>query len=154
MSRLALADHAEEIICAIAIDIESYQSKQQEFEKSQGDEGEPSQRKSAAALHRGLRQASNFSLLQLSSEYRALKATVLRLWLPRVQQVSETTIHEMVRFNEAIDQALAESIATFSARAERTRDLFIAVLGHDLRAPLATISLVGDQLTRIPRTSR
>lgn len=62
--------------------------------------------------------------------------------------MSEMTIHEMVRFNEAIDQALAESIVTFSARAERTRDLFLAVLGHDLRAPLATISLVGDLLTR------
>jgi len=150
MSRPALADHAKEILCAIAIDIESYQSKQQELEKSQGQQNEPGLWKTAAGLHGQLRQASNFSLLQLSSEYRALRATVLRLWLPRVQQVSETTIHEMVRFNEAIDQALAESIATFSSRTERTRDLFLAVLGHDLRAPLATISLVGDRLTHPP----
>jgi signal transduction histidine kinase len=62
--------------------------------------------------------------------------------------MSETTIHEMIRFNEAIDQALAESIVTYSARADRTRDMFLAVLGHDLRAPLANISLVGDLLMR------
>jgi signal transduction histidine kinase len=157
MSNLALTDHAEAILCAIAIDIETHQSKLQQFEKSQGNEVESSEKESAAAIHGRLRQASNFSLFQLSSEFRALRATVLRLWLPRVHQMSETTIHEMVRFNEAIDQALAESIVTFSARAERTRDLFLAVLGHDLRAPLATISLVGDLLTRpvvLPASAR
>lgn len=148
MSDLALTDHAEAILCAIAVDIETRQSKRQQYEKSQGDEVDTSEKESAAAIHGRLRQASNFSLLQLSAEFRALRATVLRLWLPGVQQMSETTIHEMVRFNEAIDQALAESIVTFSARADRTRDLFLAVLGHDLRAPLATVSLVGDLLSR------
>ncbi|WP_229211319.1 MULTISPECIES: sensor histidine kinase KdpD [unclassified Duganella] len=150
MSDLALIDHAEAILCAIAIDIETRQSQRQQYEKSQGDEVDTGEKESAAAIHGRLRQASNFSLLQLSAEFRALRATVLRLWLPRVQQMSETTIYEMVRFNEAIDQALAESIVTFSARADRMRDLFLAVLGHDLRAPLATISLVGDLLTRAP----
>jgi signal transduction histidine kinase len=52
----------------------------------------------------------------------------------------------MVRFNEAIDQALAESIVTYSAKAGQTRELFMAILGHDLRAPLATLSLAGDLL--------
>jgi signal transduction histidine kinase len=148
MSNLALTDHAEAILKAIASDIETQQSKQQQFEKSQGEESESGDTESAAAIHGRLRHASNFSLLQLSSEFRALRATVLRLWLPRVHQMSETTVHEMVRFNEAIDQAMAESIVTFSARADRTRDLFLAVLGHDLRAPLATISLTGDLLSR------
>jgi signal transduction histidine kinase len=36
---------------------------------------------------------------------------------------------------------------TYSERDDRTRDLFLAVLGHDLRAPLATITLVGDLLS-------
>ena len=148
MSNLALTDHAQPILCAIAIDIETYQSKQQQYQKSQGDETDNGETESAAAVHGRLRHESNFSLLQLSSEFRALRATVLRLWLRHVQQMSETTIYEMVRFNEAIDQALAESIVTFSATADRTRDLFLAVLGHDLRAPLATISLVGDLLMR------
>jgi signal transduction histidine kinase len=62
--------------------------------------------------------------------------------------MSDTTIQEMVRFNEAIDQALAESIVTYSSRADRTRDLFLAVLGHDLRAPLATVALAAELLMR------
>lgn len=148
MTDLALTDHAKAILCEIANDIEKHQSKQEQYEKSQGDEVDLFQAESAAAIHGRLRHASNFSLSQLSSEYRALRATVLRLWLPGVNQMSETTIQEMVRFNEAIDQALAESIVTFSAQAERTRDLFLAVLGHDLRAPIATVSLVADLLAR------
>lgn len=148
MTELALTDHAEAILCAIADDIEQQQSKQQQYQKSQGEESSPSDAETAAATHGRLRHASNFSLLQLSSEFRALRATVLRLWLPRVDQMSATTIQEMVRFNEAVDQALAESIVTFSARADRTRDLFLAVLGHDLRAPLATVSLVAERFMR------
>jgi signal transduction histidine kinase len=148
MSVLALTDHAEAMLNAIAIDIETRQSKQEQYEKSQGDEADDLPLESAAAIHGRLRHASNFSLLQLSSEFRALRATVLRLWLPSIKQMSETTAQEMVRFNESIDKALAESIITYSERADRTRDLFLAVLGHDLRAPLASISLIGDLLLR------
>ncbi len=45
----------------------------------------------------------------------------------------------MIRFNEAIDQALAESVVTYSQRAGAARDTFLAILGHDLRSPLATV---------------
>ncbi|HZX25894.1 MAG TPA: HAMP domain-containing sensor histidine kinase [Telluria sp.] len=146
MSTLALTDHAEAILREIAADIERQQSGRQQYEKSRGEM--PHEQGSAAAVHGRLRHASNFSLQQLSAEFRALRATVLRLWLPSVQQMSETTVYEMVRFNEAIDQALAESIKTFLAQADSTRDLFLAVLGHDLRAPLATVSLAADLLMR------
>jgi signal transduction histidine kinase len=146
MSMLTLTDHAEAMLNDIARDIETHQSKQEQYEKSQGGEVEDPPAESAAAIHGRLRHANNFSLLQLSSEFRALRATVLRLWLPTVHQMSETCNQEMVRFNEAIDEALADSVVTYSERADRTRDLFLAVLGHDLRAPLATISMVGDLL--------
>jgi signal transduction histidine kinase len=147
MTTLALVDHAEAILTAVALDIDTHQTDQEQYQKSQGeDDPVSSSEETAAAIHGRLRHASNFSLLQLSSEFRALRATVLRLWLPHVDAMSQVTIYEMVRFNEAIDQALAESIVTYSARAERTRDLFLAVLGHDLRAPLATISLVASLL--------
>ncbi|MDQ9172074.1 HAMP domain-containing sensor histidine kinase [Oxalobacteraceae bacterium R-40] len=54
--------------------------------------------------------------------------------------------NDMLRFNEAIDQALAESVAKYSIQVNRTRDMFLAILGHDLRAPLASISLSGELL--------
>ena len=147
MSDLALRDHAKGILTAIAVDIKTAQNPEEQLQKSQG-QSPDEDLKSAASIHGALRHASNFSLLQLSAEFRALRATVLRLWLPEVNLMSTSTIYEMIRFNEAIDQALAESIVTYSARAEDTRELFLAVLGHDLRAPLSTMSMAGDLLTR------
>lgn len=148
MSTLALRDHAKGILQAIALDIETSQNQHQQYQKSRGQAPEPGGKESAASNHGALRQAGDFSLLQLSSEFRALRATVLRLWLRQVREMSDDTAYEMIRFNEAIDQALAESIITYSARAEHMRELFLAILGHDLRAPLFTMALAGELLTR------
>lgn len=146
MTTLALQDHAKGILQAIAVDIATEQNTTEQLDKSQDLTPGRDTLDSAASIHGSLRQASNFSLLQLSAEYRALRATVLRLWLTEVSNMSGTTVYEMVRFNESIDQALAESIVTYSARADQTREMFLAILGHDLRAPLATLSLAGDLL--------
>jgi signal transduction histidine kinase len=45
----------------------------------------------------------------------------------------------MTRFNEAIDQAIAESLVRYTREVETARDRFFAVLGHDLRTPLSAI---------------
>eukprot|EP01034_Spumella_vulgaris_P040232 gene40232-49754_t len=146
MSSLALRDHAKLILTAIAAEIETAQTPRQQQAKSHGLAPEqPGE--SAAATHGTLRQLSGFSLIQLTAEFRALRATVLRLWLPHVSTVSETTASDMVRFNEAIDQALAESVVTYSKRAGAARDTFLAILSHDLRSPLATITLAGAYLS-------
>lgn len=141
---LVLRDYAREILQAIAVDIETLQNPEQQQLKSQGLAPGLYSQGSAASIHGALRQAGDFSLLQVSAEYRALRATVLRLWLPLAETMSEETIQQMVRFNESIDQALSESILTFSARAEHTRELFLAILGHDLRAPLTNMGLTAD----------
>jgi signal transduction histidine kinase len=147
MSDLALRDHAKQILTAIALDIETAQNPQEQIEKSQGLAPDIAHGQSAASIHGALRHASDFSLLQLSAEYRALRATVLRLWLPQVKDMSEAVANQMVRFNEAIDQALAESVVTYTARADHLRELFLAILGHDLRAPLSSMASAGELLT-------
>jgi signal transduction histidine kinase len=147
MSALALRDHAKQILTAIALDIETTQNPQEQIDKSQGLAPDSEHGQSAASIHGALRHASDFSLLQLSAEFRALRATVLRLWLPQVQDMSEAAADQMVRFNEAIDQALAESVVTYSARADHVRELFLAILGHDLRAPLSSMASAGELLS-------
>ena len=149
MTKLALRDHAKQILLAIALDIETAQNPAEQMAKSKGMAPDAEAGQSAASVHGALRQASDFSLLQLSAEFRALRASVLRLWLPTVKDMTESTADEMVRFNEAIDQALAESVVTYSARAEHMRELFLAILGHDLRAPLSSMSMAGDLLTSV-----
>ena len=147
MTALALRDHAGEILLDVARDLAGEQSAAEQFTKSQGDSDETGPRH-AATVHGALRQANDFSLLQLSAEFRALRATVLRLWLPTEHVMTDAVVADMVRFNEAIDQALAQSIVSYSERADLTRELFLAVLGHDLRSPLANVAMVGEMLTR------
>lgn len=147
MSTLALQDHAKAILQAIALDIETRQDVSEQYDKSRG-LGPEDGVVSAASVHGAVRQLDDFSLIQLSAEFRALRATVLRLWLPHITLMSATTVRDMIRFNEAIDQALAESVVTYSARADQSRELFLAILGHDLRAPLSTISLTAELLLR------
>lgn len=146
MTSLALRDHARQILQELTRDIETSQNAQEQIAKSQGLAPDTSEEESAAATHGTLRQISGFSLLQLTAEFRALRATVLRLWLPHLKDFTQATTDDMVRFNETIDQALAESVVTYSDRAARTRDTFLAILGHDLRSPLAAMSLAADYL--------
>ena len=143
-----LRDHAGEILQEIAVDLDTHQTAAQQTEKSKGQLDENVNKKSAAAIHGTMRQASGFTLTQLTAEYRALRATVFRLWLPHMELGTPQSATDMMRFNEAMDQALAESVVTYSENADRTRDTFLAILGHDLRSPLFTMKLAGSYLMR------
>ncbi|WP_325170154.1 sensor histidine kinase [Noviherbaspirillum pedocola] len=147
MSNLALRDDAVEILSAIADNIDSEQTPSEQYAKSRG-AGLQDAFESAASTHGSLRHWSGFTYLQLTAEYRALRATVLRLWLPGNAAGSEEVTEDVIRFSEAIDQALAESVVAYSEQMARTRDLFLAILGHDLRAPLATMVSAGELLKR------
>jgi len=147
MSTEALRDHGRQILEQIAIEVDVDESAKQKDEKSKGEATHAPKGDSAAGEHGTERQETGFTLRQLISEYRAMRASVLKLWMPKIKQISEETTNEMLRFNEAIDKALADSALTFSEQTDRTRDTFLAVLGHDLRSPLATIAMAGDYLT-------
>jgi hypothetical protein len=73
------------------------------------------------------------------AEYRALRASVLRLWTRAQGELGPAEIDDLIRFNEAIDQALAESIVQFDQDVEKAKEMFLAILGHDLRTPLGAI---------------
>jgi signal transduction histidine kinase len=139
MTSLALRDHARPILLAIAEDIESGQTDVEQAYKSKGFAPIAEAGRTAAMTHGALRYLSGFDLRQLAAEFRALRASVLRLWLKRGAK-DETAFYQMTRFNESIDQALAESIANYSDEVARSRDTFLAILGHDLRSPLSAIA--------------
>lgn len=148
MSPAELRDHGKQILQAIAKDIDTDQSAKQQKAKSKGNAPEKTGDETAAATHGTARHDSGFTLVQLIAEYRSMRASVLRLWMPQITQVTKENSNDVLRFNEAIDQALAESALTFSDKTARTQDTFLAILGHDLRSPLATMSMAGDYLTR------
>ena len=146
MTSRALRDHASQILLAIAEDIESSQTELEQAYKSKGFVRIAEAARTAAMTHGALRHLSGFDLRQLAAEFRALRASVLRLWLRRAV-VDETTLYQMTRFNEAIDQAVAESIGNYSDEVSRSRDTFLAILGHDLRSPLSAIANSGLYLS-------
>ncbi|QIN67928.1 hypothetical protein SBC1_79750 (plasmid) [Caballeronia sp. SBC1] len=73
-SDLALRDHAKQILWAIALDIETYQSSKEQIEKSQVLALVPNVDSTAASIHRALRQENDFSLVQLSAELDILSS--------------------------------------------------------------------------------
>jgi signal transduction histidine kinase len=146
MTSLALRDHASQILLAMAEDIESSQTDLEQAYKSKGFVPIAEASRTAAMTHGALRHLAGFDLRQLAAEFRALRASVLRLWLKR-GAADESAFYQMTRFNEAIDQALAESISNYSNEVARSRDTFLAILGHDLRSPLSAIANSGLYLS-------
>src|SRR4030095_11995144 len=102
-----------------------------------------------AHTHSLLRARAVFNIDQLVAEYRALRASVIRLWFDSGKAGGPQTRDDMVRFNEAIDQAVAESVAYFTAEMDRWRHVFLGVLGHDLRGPLNAILLTAEVLSKM-----
>ena len=138
MDRAALRDHARQMLQAIARDIATAQTQEQQELKSKG-LAPVAARETAAAAHGVLRQNVGFDLGQLIAEFRALRASVLRIWMAKKRYGDEQAAYEIARFHEAIDQALCESAATYSAELEKSRDTFLGILGHDLRTPLGAV---------------
>lgn len=106
-----LRDHIHQILFYIADDIESPQSMKQQEKKSQGQND--AQKKSPAEIHALLRQDIGFNLVEMVSEYRALRAIVLKLWIKEKIALTDSDLLDLIRFNEAIDQLLTQSIASF-----------------------------------------
>lgn len=152
MAPLELRDHAQQILEAVVADLSRPQTPEQQTAKSMGlapvaaDAPE-----TAAQTHAVLRAKSGFDIEQLASEYRALRASVLSLWIEACEP-EPPELEDMIRFNEAIDQALAESIGFFSSHVTRMRNLFLGMLSHDLRSPLQTILATAQYLQHIDAT--
>jgi signal transduction histidine kinase len=93
-----------------------------------------------------MRADSGFDVNQTAAEYRALRASVIRLWMESGPTLGRDEVFELIRFNEAMDEALAASILRFATEAARMRNLFLGVLSHELRTPLSTIMTSGHSL--------
>ena len=149
MGTLALRDHAPLILQAIATDLRIAQSAEQQRSKAEGRAAVLADAPSTAAeAHGAARAQSGFNLNQMVSEYRALRASVLRLWSMLGQREEPNAVEDIIRFGEAIDQAIAESVDYFSAEIDRARNLFLGILGHELRNPLNAIQMTAQHLAR------
>ena len=149
MKSLALRDHAQQILEAVAADLFSAQTSEAQRVKALGRTPKLTEApETAAQTHGHLRARSGFEINQLAAEYRALRASVLRLWMDECQPEALNP-DDIIRFNEAIDQALAESIGFFSVQVDQARNLLLGMLGHDMRSPLQTIQMTAVYLANL-----
>jgi signal transduction histidine kinase len=144
MTDSELRDHAEDILNAVVHDIGIPQTSEEQSRKSQG-QGSARTMEVAGRLHADDRIGHGFTFRSVLAEFRALRATVLRLYA----ESGATDLADVQRFNEAIDEAMTESMDRFARQTDLFRDQFIGVLSHDLRTPLGAIT-AGATLLAIP----
>jgi signal transduction histidine kinase len=144
MTEAELRDHAEELLIAVVQDISIAQTPEEQSLKSQGS-GAAKTMEASGKLHADDRIQHGFTFRSVLAEFRALRATVLRLY----EESGASDLTDVRRFNEAIDEAMTESMDRFAVQTDLFRDQFIGVLGHDLRTPLGAV-MAGAALLAAP----
>jgi signal transduction histidine kinase len=96
---------------------------------------------SASQVHGVGRVGSGFNLAEVVAEYRALRASVIRLWRDSCPNPHLTDLDDLTRFNESIDQSLTAAVVSYTKRIDQSRQMFLAILAHDLRNPLNSIMM-------------
>ncbi len=136
----ALRDHAKDMLATIADDLDAPQTPEEQTGKARGDSDAATDAAPTPAQEHGAGRAeSGFTVGQMVAEFRALRASVMRLWSQTQQHTRSEDLADMTRFNEAIDQAIAESITRYTHEIGQSKERFLAILGHDLRTPVGAI---------------
>lgn len=159
LSSMELRDHAKVVLLAIAADmaLPLSESERQDKAESVGEDTTFSRIKGTSQMHAQHRFQQGFTLTQMVSEYRAMRASVIRRWTAQLDDIDADRLQQLTRFGEAVDEGLTVAIAWYSRHLEDSRNLLIGVLAHDLRSPLGAVRMSAEYLLRVdelPDTAR
>lgn len=143
MSPLALRNHIRGLLDFIVTDMKSDQSDSEQRTKSRG-ESAILLKHSAAEIHASIRLAGGFTMDQMVAEYRTLRASIIKLWEEQLPEKSNGDLLDLIRFNEAIDQQMTESIRHYTRKLDHSRGIFLGILSHDLRNPLGAVRMSAE----------
>jgi signal transduction histidine kinase len=145
-----LRNDAQIMLEAVVEDMATHQSEDERRLKSHGAFRDRESRLKHAALRHALARVNDgFDIEKMVAEFRALRASVNRLWWQSVPSPHPEQIEDMARFNEALDELVALSLAAFTDRVDRSRRLFLGILGHDLRQPLHSLKMFIEVLGHV-----
>ncbi|MBL3558211.1 MULTISPECIES: putative bifunctional diguanylate cyclase/phosphodiesterase [Marinobacter] len=122
----ALEDHAREMLEFITEDLKARQTDRDLARIAEGNAN--SSVSIAAEKHGSERHNQGLSMLQMIQELRALRVRVMQDWREAEQGLTTDDIGELLRFVEAIDQLISDSVASYSLRKEQQTRLFEAML--------------------------
>jgi hypothetical protein len=136
MTDAELRDHAKELLTALDVDMHLRQTPEEQHRKSQG-LGSARTMEASGRLHASDRIAHGYAFDAVLAEFRALRASVLRLGEKR----GALDPREVRRFNEAIDEALAESMQQFA----RQTDLIRQELNANAQKNTSLVAEISDR---------
>jgi signal transduction histidine kinase len=101
-------------------------------------------------VHAALRLREGYDLRQVVAEYRALRRVIHEMYSESeaISAQSRPTMRPLRVMHSALDAAIGDAVDQFAVDRDRAREIFIAMLGHDLRAPLHAIVVGGELLSR------
>lgn len=99
-------------------------------------------------LHAALRVREGYDLRQVIAEYRTLRSVISRLYRTQgdLSEESRPKLRPLSVMNAALDLAIADAVDQYSIDYGKAREMFIGMLGHDLREPLSAISFAAGTL--------
>ncbi|WP_341936854.1 GGDEF domain-containing protein [Marinimicrobium sp. C2-29] len=121
-----LEDHAREMLEFITEDLLTPQTNRESAIKALGKGRSPVS--NAASNHGSGRHSQGLSMVQMIQELRALRARIMQAWGDSQKGLSTDDIDELLRFNEAIDQLIVNSVASYTTLKEQDAHLFEAML--------------------------
>ena len=86
-------------------------------------------------------------LRHLIHEYRLLRQVLMRHAVQAHCEGAPGCLEELIGLNDLLDEAMTETVSAYARERDESRDLLLGVLGHDLRNPLAAVSVASSLIT-------
>jgi signal transduction histidine kinase len=100
---------------------------------------------SVAIAHAKQRFAHGYDLREVITEYQLLRRAIVERYASEARDLEQDVrshVFAVAQLDAILDAAVADAIDGFIVERDRARDLFLSILGHDLRGPLQAL-LVG-----------
>jgi len=160
-SKVERRDHAKAMLVSIVHEMEQLQAElQRDGQTAQA--ANPVEVSKSAREHGQERRKLGLDIVDLASEFFALRTSVAELWSKGAHELTLSGLDELVLFDRAIDQALLGSIESFTKEKEKQERSFVSMLsgspdpsylvdfsGRIVFANIATSVLLGTPVNQL-----
>ena len=116
-------NHAKDVLLAIALDLQQTPSKIKQVANTKALLNQDHVRTISSIFYDVGQMEEVFSLKDIAAEYRFLRKKVIQCWSKEHTSMDALDLEELMRFNEALDRLLEESIITYTVCEEKIRQM-------------------------------